>query len=84
LEENLDPMLGSPFINTQPLDGLVNLSTHQPLYPPGKIIHIVRQHPDRSRSGSPLYRAVWADNKDFDQVLISKWMIQVRSIMEII
>ena len=26
---------------------------------------------------SPVYQAVWADNKDFDQVLISKRMIQV-------
>jgi hypothetical protein len=25
-----------------------------------------------------VYQAVWADNKDFDQVLISKCMVQVR------
>jgi len=56
-------------VNMQPLDSLVNLSTHQPLYPPGRIIHLVRQ-----REGT--YKAAWADNKDFDQVLISKWMIQ--------
>lgn len=31
-----------------PSDTNVSLSTHQPLYPPGRIIHIVRQHPKTS------------------------------------
>ena len=52
LEDNLDLMLRSPSITMQLLDGAVNLSTHQPLYPPGKIIHIVRQHPGKSRKDS--------------------------------
>ena len=26
----------------------ISLSTHQPLYPPGRIIHIVRQHPGKT------------------------------------
>ena len=41
------------------------------MYPPGRILHIVRHH----RAG-PAYQAVWADNKDFDEVLISKRMVQ--------
>lgn len=28
-----------------PSETNISLSTHQPLYPPGRIIHIVRQHP---------------------------------------
>ena len=65
----------------------------QPLYPPGRIIHIVRHHPKkrwpffwrwggvgrwwywsmtmyigRKRGNAPVYQAVWADNRDFDQV----------------
>jgi len=51
-------------------------SVHQPLYPPGRIIHIVRHHPKTRRGGEPAYQGVWADNKDFDEVLISKRMLQ--------
>ena len=55
-------------------------SVHQPLYPPGRIIHIVRHHPARSsmsrREAEVAYQGVWADNKDFDSVLISKRMLQ--------
>ena len=70
-------------------------SIHQPLYPPGRIIHIVRHHPKviimiiiliflfliikgrgGGRSSEPAYQGVWADNKDFDEVLISKRMLQ--------
>ena len=52
---------------------------HQPLYPPGRIIHIVRHHPRQARrrpGETAAYQAVWADNKDFDSVLISKRMLQ--------
>ena len=35
----------SPDINIHPWDSTVNLSVHQPLYPPGKILHIVRHYP---------------------------------------
>ena len=34
-----------PDLNIHPWDSTVNLSVHQPLYPPGKIIHIVRYYP---------------------------------------
>ena len=58
---------------------LLRCSIHQPLYPPGRIIHIVRHHPKGrggGRSTEPAYQGVWADNKDFDEVLISKRMLQ--------
>ena len=32
-------------INILPWDSSINLSVHQPLYPPGKIIHLVRKYP---------------------------------------
>lgn len=32
-------------INIHPWDSSINLSVHQPLYPPGKIIHLVRHYP---------------------------------------
>ena len=32
-------------LNIHPWDSTVNLSVHQPLYPPGRVIHIVRQYP---------------------------------------
>lgn len=35
-------------LTKHPSDTNVSLSTHQPLYPPGRIIHIVRQHPKTS------------------------------------
>ena len=35
----------SPDINILPWDSTVNLSVHQPLYPPGRILHIVRHYP---------------------------------------
>ena len=31
-------------LTKHPSDTNISLSTHQPLYPPGSIIHIVRQH----------------------------------------
>ncbi|EFX72758.1 hypothetical protein DAPPUDRAFT_58603 [Daphnia pulex] len=35
-------------LTKHPSDTNISLSTHQPLYPPGRIIHIVRQHPKAS------------------------------------
>lgn len=53
---------------------------HQPLYPPGRIIHIVRNHPKKEeklvKKHDPVYQALWADNTDFDEVLISPVMVQ--------
>ena len=36
-------------INIHPLDSSINLTCHQPLYPPGRIIHIVRHHPNKQQ-----------------------------------
>lgn len=72
----------SPDINIHPWDSTVNLSVHQPLYPPGKIVHVVRYYPrpapnnDESTNVQPIYKAIWADNRSFDEVLISKRMVQ--------
>ena len=32
-------------LSSHPVDSSIALSVHRPLYPPGKIIHIVRTHP---------------------------------------
>lgn len=38
-------------IRAHPSDDDIALSAHTPLYPPGKIIHIVRSHPSGKRYG---------------------------------
>uniref|UniRef100_A0A0K8UQK8 Diacylglycerol lipase-alpha n=2 Tax=Bactrocera latifrons TaxID=174628 RepID=A0A0K8UQK8_BACLA len=74
--------------SAHPTDSSIALTLHQPLYPPGRIIHIVRHHPKpeeqkydsgwRSvlKSHEPVYQAIWADTYDFDEVLISPVMLQ--------
>ncbi|XP_035779280.1 diacylglycerol lipase-alpha-like isoform X2 [Anopheles albimanus] len=63
-----------------PNDNSIALTLHHPLYPPGRIIHIVRHHPVQEdqilKKREPVYQAIWADNADFDEVLISPVMIQ--------
>nr|XP_015836274.1 PREDICTED: sn1-specific diacylglycerol lipase alpha [Tribolium castaneum] len=71
-----------------PSDSTIALTSHQPLYPPGRIIHVVRHHPTRGEQKyekrwrqalskrEPVYQALWANNTDFDEVLISPVMIQ--------
>ncbi|XP_044260165.1 diacylglycerol lipase-alpha isoform X2 [Tribolium madens] len=63
-----------------PSDSTIALTSHQPLYPPGRIIHVVRHHPTRGEQAlsnrEPVYQALWANNTDFDEVLISPVMIQ--------
>ncbi|XP_058798543.1 diacylglycerol lipase-alpha isoform X1 [Phymastichus coffea] len=61
---------------------------HKPLYPPGRIIHVVRHHPNKGeqkyesrwrqmlRKREPVYQALWAGPCDFNEVLISPVMIQ--------
>ncbi|XP_077492793.1 inactivation no afterpotential E isoform X2 [Amblyomma americanum] len=101
------PTLATRDVTSHPSDATIALTAHQPLYPPGRIIHIVRNHPKDfrglqeptyfpfhsppstassqkyeprwrrvMRKSEPVYQALWADNKDFDQVLISPVMIQ--------
>ncbi|XP_064082451.1 diacylglycerol lipase-alpha-like [Macrobrachium nipponense] len=65
---------------SHPSDSSIALTVHQPLYPPGRILHVVRHHPKKRqrwmKAPQPVYQAVWRDNKDFDEVLISPCMIQ--------
>ncbi|GIY40342.1 diacylglycerol lipase-alpha [Caerostris darwini] len=67
-------------VATHPSDSSIALTVHQPLYPPGRIIHIVRNHPKKEekivKKRDPVYQALWADNTDFDEVLISPVMVQ--------
>ncbi|XP_056017088.1 diacylglycerol lipase-alpha-like isoform X3 [Ostrea edulis] len=69
-------------IRAHPSDDGIALSAHTPLYPPGKIIHIVRSHPSGKRKSfrccqthQPVYQAIWASNDSFDEVLVSPSMI---------
>ncbi|KAJ8917361.1 hypothetical protein NQ315_002383 [Exocentrus adspersus] len=63
-----------------PSDSTIALTSHQPLFPPGRIVHIVRHHPTSGQQAlnkkDPVYQALWASNTDFDEVLISPVMIQ--------
>ncbi|XP_058444462.1 diacylglycerol lipase-alpha isoform X1 [Malaya genurostris] len=71
-----------------PNDNSIALTLHHPLYPPGRIIHIVRHHPSQAdhkyekgwrqmlKKHEPVYQAIWANNTDFDEVLISPVMLQ--------
>ncbi|CAD7091657.1 unnamed protein product [Hermetia illucens] len=66
--------------SVHPTDSSIALTLHQPLYPPGRIIHIVRHHPSPDEQiltkHEPVYQAIWAENTDFDEVLISPVMLQ--------
>ncbi|XP_076247442.1 inactivation no afterpotential E isoform X4 [Calliopsis andreniformis] len=71
-----------------PSDTSITLTLHRPLYPPGRIIHVVRHHPNKGEQKyescwrrilnkrEPVYQALWAGPCDFDEVLISPVMIQ--------
>ncbi|XP_076753679.1 inactivation no afterpotential E isoform X3 [Xylocopa sonorina] len=63
-----------------PSDSCIALTLHRPLYPPGRIIHVVRHHPNKGEQmlhkHEPVYQALWAGPCDFDEVLISPVMIQ--------
>lgn len=41
-------------VATHPSDSSIALTVHQPLYPPGRIIHIVRNHPKKEEYVSML------------------------------
>jgi hypothetical protein len=47
------------------------------LVPPGKIVHIVRSHPKQiADKKQPVHQALWSDNRDFEDILISPVMVQ--------
>uniref|UniRef100_M3ZYH2 Diacylglycerol lipase-alpha n=1 Tax=Xiphophorus maculatus TaxID=8083 RepID=M3ZYH2_XIPMA len=60
-----------------PSDLSIALSASTPLYPPGRIIHVVHNHPPESCCGQeePTYSALWGDNKGFNEVIISPAML---------
>uniref|UniRef100_A0A6B2EG71 Diacylglycerol lipase-alpha n=1 Tax=Phlebotomus kandelakii TaxID=1109342 RepID=A0A6B2EG71_9DIPT len=66
--------------SAHPNDSSIALTLHRPMYPPGRIIHIVRHHPTPDeqllKKREPVYQAIWAKNTDFDEVLISPVMFK--------
>ncbi|XP_058859043.1 diacylglycerol lipase-alpha isoform X2 [Acipenser ruthenus] len=63
---------------THPSDLTIALSASTPLYPPGRVIHVVHNHPPEScccGQEEPTYSAIWGDNKAFDEVIISPAML---------
>ncbi|XP_037087617.1 diacylglycerol lipase-alpha-like, partial [Pollicipes pollicipes] len=67
-------------LSAHPSDSTIALTVHQPLYPPGRVMHVVRHHPaargKRVNRSEPVYQAIWVENDSFDEVLISPVMIQ--------
>ncbi|KAK1335432.1 hypothetical protein QTO34_003218 [Cnephaeus nilssonii] len=62
---------------THPSDLTIALSASTPLYPPGRIIHVVHNHPAEHccEQEEPTYFAIWGDNKAFNEVIISPAML---------
>ncbi|XP_010888803.2 sn1-specific diacylglycerol lipase alpha [Esox lucius] len=60
-----------------PSDLSIALSASTPLYLPGKVIHVVHNHPPETCCGQeePTYTALWGDNKSFNEVIISPAML---------
>ncbi|XP_053278654.1 diacylglycerol lipase-alpha isoform X1 [Pleuronectes platessa] len=60
-----------------PSDLSIALSASTPLYLPGRVIHVVHNHPPETCCGQeePTYSALWGDNKAFDEVIISPAML---------
>ncbi|XP_078536737.1 diacylglycerol lipase-alpha [Lissotriton helveticus] len=62
-----------------PSDLTIALSASTPLYPPGRIIHVVHNHPEEQccfcEQEEPTYFAIWGDNKAFEEVIISPAML---------
>lgn len=65
-------------IRAHPSDDDIALSAHTPLYPPGKIIHIVRSHPSGKRHVLIISLCVFRDS-----VLTLTWPIGLDNIKEI-
>ncbi|XP_072574399.1 diacylglycerol lipase-alpha isoform X1 [Paramormyrops kingsleyae] len=72
LDDDPQPQSAAP-----PSDLSIALSASTPLYPPGKVIHVVHNHPPEKCCGQeePTYFALWGDNKTFDEVIISPAML---------
>ncbi|XP_045197127.2 diacylglycerol lipase-alpha-like isoform X2 [Mercenaria mercenaria] len=65
-------------VTKHPSDELIGLTAHKPMFPPGKIILVVRKHSGEKKvcgQVEPVYQAIWADNSDFQEVLVSPTMV---------
>ncbi|NWW89992.1 DGLA lipase, partial [Rhynochetos jubatus] len=78
-EETEDNSVTSNRLWTHPSDLTIALSASTPLYPPGRIIHVVHNHPAEQccccEQEDPTYFAIWGDNKAFNEVIISPAML---------
>ncbi|KAJ3593253.1 hypothetical protein NHX12_005588, partial [Muraenolepis orangiensis] len=81
VEEDVVQVQPTPQPNSRPWlhpsDLSIALSASTPLYLPGKIIHVVHNHPPETCFGQeePTYSALWGNNKAFDEVVISPAML---------
>ncbi|XP_052809041.1 diacylglycerol lipase-alpha-like isoform X2 [Mya arenaria] len=66
-------------VTAHPSDDQIGLTAHNPMYPPGRIILVVRNHVHGKKrccgEREPVYQAIWADNSDFQEVLVSPTMV---------
>ncbi|KAF1667661.1 Sn1-specific diacylglycerol lipase alpha, partial [Aptenodytes patagonicus] len=78
-EETEENSVTSNRLWTHPSDLTIALSASTPLYPPGRIIHVVHNHPAEQccccEQEDPTYFAIWGDNKAFNEVIISPAML---------
>ncbi|NXP47453.1 DGLA lipase, partial [Heliornis fulica] len=78
-EETEENSVTSNRLWTHPSDLTIALSASTPLYPPGRIIHVVHNHPMEQccccEQEDPTYFAIWGDNKAFNEVIISPAML---------
>ncbi|XP_078000064.1 diacylglycerol lipase-alpha-like [Glandiceps talaboti] len=76
-QEDFSPSPTRVDVAAHPSDLSILLSTHVPLYPPGKIMHIVRNHPNNvgCLTNPTVYHALWVENTSFDEVLVSPVML---------
>ncbi|KFV71972.1 Sn1-specific diacylglycerol lipase alpha, partial [Struthio camelus australis] len=78
-EEREENSVTSNRLWTHPSDLTIALSASTPLYPPGRIIHVVHNHPAEQccccEQEDPTYFAIWGDNKAFNEVIISPAML---------
>ncbi|KAJ7395047.1 sn1-specific diacylglycerol lipase alpha [Pitangus sulphuratus] len=78
-EETEENSVPSNRLWAHPSDLTIALSASTPLYPPGRIIHVVHNHPAEQccccEQEDPTYFAIWGDNKAFNEVIISPAML---------
>ncbi|XP_069755183.1 diacylglycerol lipase-alpha isoform X2 [Narcine bancroftii] len=78
LEDEIPTDVQSNRLCAYPSDLTIALSASVPLYPPGRIIHVVHNHPEEKcccGQEESTYYAIWSDNKTLDEVIISAAML---------